>query len=72
MASGIRELGKLAASGFAHWEEEIALFREACIFDALSLALDHQFAAIASHTETWGLGYEKYFEFLQRRNPEVG
>jgi hypothetical protein len=29
---GIRELGKLVASGFVKEEEEIALFHEACIW----------------------------------------
>jgi len=72
VTSGVRELRKLAVSGFAHEEDYIALFREACTFDALSLSLDHQFAIIASHTAAWELAYKRYFDFLQWQNPEVG
>lgn len=69
--SGIRELVKLVASAFVEKEEEIALFREACIFDAMNLRLDHQFAVMANHTATWEPAYKRHFDFLLGQNPEV-
>jgi RteC protein len=69
---GIRELGKLVANGLVKEEEAIALFREACIFDAMSLRLDHELATIANHTATWAAVYKRYFDFLKGQNPEEG
>lgn len=68
---GIRELGKLVSGAFVEKEEEIALFREACIFDAMSLRLDHQFAAIADHTATWEPAYRRHFDLLLGQTPGV-
>ena len=69
---GIRELVKLVVSGFRKEEEEISLFLEACIFDALSLRLDHQLATIANQTAALGLVHKENFDFLQGQNPEMG
>ena len=69
---GIRELRKLVASGFVKEEEEIALFREALLFDAMSLSLDRQLATIANPTAAWALVFKKNFGFLQGQSPEIG
>jgi hypothetical protein len=69
---GIRELIKLVVGGFAKEEEEIALFLEACIFDALSLRLDPRLATIANHAAALGLVHKENSNILQGQKPEVG
>jgi RteC protein len=45
-------------------------YSQSCLIDPLSLVIDQEFSTIGSYKAARGLGYKKYFDFLQQQKPQ--